>query len=142
MSATVLVVDDDPVQRRLLDAMLKRLGYDVLVAEGGAEALRLLTGTEGQGVDAIVLDLVMPELDGMAVLALTPAADATPLGSILEQLPDRVAVLVGAEGPGLTEEAMAAADHRVHIPMTPGTDSVNVATAAAIALAALYRPQG
>lgn len=80
--------------------------------------------------------------DGMAVLALTPAADATPLGSVLDQLPDKVAVLVGAEGPGLTAEAMAAADHRVHIPMTPGTDSVNVATAAAIALAALYRPQG
>lgn len=80
--------------------------------------------------------------DGMAVLALTPAADATPLGSVLDQLPDTVAVLVGAEGPGLTEAAMAAADRRVHIPMTPGTDSVNVATAAAIALAALYRPPG
>lgn len=78
--------------------------------------------------------------DGMAVLALTPAADVTPIGSVLDQLPDRVAVLVGAEGPGLSGEAMAAADHRVRIPMTPGTDSVNVATAAAIALAMLYRP--
>jgi tRNA G18 (ribose-2'-O)-methylase SpoU len=80
--------------------------------------------------------------DGTAVLALTPAAGSTPLGSLLDELPDRVAVLVGAEGPGLSEAAMAAADHRVHIPMTPGTDSVNVATAAAIALAALYRPAG
>lgn len=79
--------------------------------------------------------------DGVAVLALTPASDSTPLASVLDELPDRVAVLVGAEGPGLSEEAMAAADHRVHIPMTPGTDSVNVATAAAIALAALYRPE-
>jgi tRNA G18 (ribose-2'-O)-methylase SpoU len=78
--------------------------------------------------------------DGTAVLALTPAADATPLAAILGQVPDRVAVLVGAEGPGLSAEAMAAADHRVRIPMTPGTDSVNVATSAAIALAALYRP--
>ncbi len=78
--------------------------------------------------------------DGMTVLALTPAADATPLGSVLEQLPDKVGVLVGAEGPGLSEDAMAAADLRVRIPMTPGTDSVNVATSAAIALAALYRP--
>jgi len=77
---------------------------------------------------------------GVAVLALTPAADSTPLGSVLEQLPDEVAVLVGAEGPGLSDAAMASAGHRVHIPMTPGTDSVNVATAAAIALAALYRP--
>ncbi|MCU1372342.1 MAG: tRNA/rRNA methyltransferase (SpoU) [Ilumatobacteraceae bacterium] len=79
--------------------------------------------------------------DGSAVLALTPAADATPLGSVLEQLPDEVVVLVGAEGPGLSEGAMAAADQRVRIPMTPGTDSVNVATSAAIALAALYRPE-
>lgn len=79
--------------------------------------------------------------NGTAVLALTPAADATPLGSVLGQLPDKVGVLVGAEGPGLSGEAMAAADHRVRIPMTPGTDSVNVATAAAIALAALYRPR-
>jgi tRNA G18 (ribose-2'-O)-methylase SpoU len=76
------------------------------------------------------------------VLALTPAADATPLGSVLGQLPDTIAVLVGAEGPGLSDGAMAAADHRVHIPMTPGTDSINVATSAAIALAALYQPRG
>jgi tRNA G18 (ribose-2'-O)-methylase SpoU len=80
--------------------------------------------------------------DGMAVLALTPAADATPLGPVIEHLPDRVGVLVGAEGPGLSGEAMAAADHRVRIPMTPGTDSVNVATAAAIILAALYQQKG
>ena len=79
--------------------------------------------------------------DGLAVLALTPAPDATTLAAIIGQLPDRVAVLVGAEGPGLSDEAMASADHLVRIPMTPGTDSVNVATAAAIALAALYRPQ-
>ena len=80
--------------------------------------------------------------DGMTVLALTPAADATPLGTVLERVPDKVAVLVGAEGPGLSSEAMAAADQRVRIPMTPGTDSVNVATSAAIALAALYQPDG
>jgi tRNA G18 (ribose-2'-O)-methylase SpoU len=78
--------------------------------------------------------------DGLAVLALTPAGGAAPLDTIIDRLPDRVAVLVGAEGPGLTGAAMAAADHRVRIPMAPGTDSVNVATAAAIVLAALYRP--
>ncbi len=87
---------------------------------------------------AILSDL---RRDDMAVLALTPAADAAPLGSVLDQLPDKVAVLVGAEGPGLSGDAMATADHRVRIPMTPGTDSVNVATAAAIALAALYQPR-
>ncbi|HWJ62412.1 MAG TPA: RNA methyltransferase [Acidimicrobiales bacterium] len=93
------------------------------------------------GIDAWPAILGDLHRKGMAVLALTPAAGSTPLSSVLEQLPERVAVLVGAEGPGLTGDAMAAADHQVRIPMTPGTDSVNVATAAAIALAALYRPQ-
>ena len=44
-----------------------------------------------------------------------------------------VAVLVGAEGPGLSEQAMWASDMRVRIPMSRGTDSLNVATAAAMA---------
>ncbi|QXC59902.1 RNA methyltransferase [Aquihabitans sp. G128] len=76
--------------------------------------------------------------EGVVVLALTPARDAAPLASIIPDLPERVAVVVGAEGPGLSGEAMASAEHRVRIPMTPGTDSVNVATAAAIVLATLY----
>jgi tRNA G18 (ribose-2'-O)-methylase SpoU len=46
---------------------------------------------------------------------------------------ERVAVLVGAEGPGLTERAMRASDMRVRIAMSRGTDSLNVATAAALA---------
>ena len=78
----------------------------------------------------------------MAVLALTPAAGATPLAELIDHLPDHVGVLVGAEGPGLSPGALTSADHRVRIPMTPGTDSVNVATAAAIALAALYQSRG
>jgi tRNA G18 (ribose-2'-O)-methylase SpoU len=80
---------------------------------------------------------------GHRVLALTPAADAEPLADVLAALSPRalLAVLVGAEGPGLSDAAMAAADHRVRIPMAPGTDSVNVATAAAIALAAIYERQ-
>jgi len=67
MSETVLIVDDDPVQRRLLEAMVQRFGYQPLVAEGGDMALKLLGGE--QTVDAVVLDLVMPDLDGLGVLA-------------------------------------------------------------------------
>lgn len=79
MSATILVVDDDPVQRRLLDAMLKRFGYEVLTAEGGDQALALL-GDESQHIDCLVLDLVMPGRDGMAVLAaLRERGIATPV---------------------------------------------------------------
>lgn len=69
MTDTVLIVDDDPVQRRLLDAMLKRFGYDVASAENGEAALAMLGMQEGERFSAIVLDLNMPGLDGMGVLA-------------------------------------------------------------------------
>jgi tRNA G18 (ribose-2'-O)-methylase SpoU len=69
---------------------------------------------------------------GLRIAALTPAADAQPLRTAgLEG--ERVAVLLGAEGPGLTPDALAAADLRVRIPMASGVDSLNVATAAAVA---------
>ena len=50
---------------------------------------------------------------------------------------ERWAVLLGAEGPGLTDAALAAADRLVRIPMAAGVDSLNVATAAAVAFAHL-----
>jgi tRNA G18 (ribose-2'-O)-methylase SpoU len=75
---------------------------------------------------------------GFTTVALTPAADAAPLGQVVAEQPTRVALVLGAEGPGLTAAALAAADRQVRIPMEPGVDSVNVATAAAIALSALY----
>jgi tRNA G18 (ribose-2'-O)-methylase SpoU len=73
---------------------------------------------------------------GMRVAALTPAVDAVPLpASNLRG--ERVAVLLGAEGPGLSTEALAAADVRIRIPMASGVDSLNVATAAAVAFHAI-----
>jgi DNA-binding NtrC family response regulator len=69
MSERILIVDDDPVQRRLLDNMVRRFGYEPLVAEGGDAAVVLLTASEGAHIDAVVLDLVMPDLDGLGVLA-------------------------------------------------------------------------
>jgi len=72
---------------------------------------------------------------GVDTVALTPAADLDLWGLRDRLPPDRpVAVLVGAEGPGLTAGALAGATWRVGIPMTAGVDSLNVATAAAIAL--------
>jgi DNA-binding NtrC family response regulator len=68
MITRVLVVDDDPVQRRLLDAMLRKFDYEPVLAEGGQEALELLSGPEGAGIGCAVLDLVMPELDGFTFL--------------------------------------------------------------------------
>ena len=75
---------------------------------------------------------------GFATFALTPSADAEPIGRIVTERPERVALVLGAEGPGLSAAALAAADRRVRIPMATGVDSVNVATAAAIALSAFY----
>ena len=72
---------------------------------------------------------------GFTVVALTPGPDAEPLEG-----PDpgeRVALLLGAEGPGLSPAALAAADRRRRIPMAPGVDSLNVASAAAVAFYAI-----
>ena len=69
MSETVLIVDDDPVQRRLLEALVERLGYRALVADGGDAAVNMLTGPAPARVDCLVLDMVMPDLDGLGVLA-------------------------------------------------------------------------
>jgi DNA-binding NtrC family response regulator len=65
----VLIVDDDPVQRRLLEGMVQKFGYEVVTAEGGDAAAALLTGPDGGGIDCVILDLVMPDLDGLGVLA-------------------------------------------------------------------------
>jgi len=70
---------------------------------------------------------------GFALVALTPDPESEPLDDLARRPPDRLAVVVGAEGPGLTDEVIAACDRSVHIPMAPGVDSLNVATAAAIA---------
>lgn len=71
---------------------------------------------------------------GFRLLAMTPSHDAVTLAAAMSTVADeRVAVLVGAEGPGLSHAAMRASDLRVRIPMSRGTDSLNVATAAALA---------
>ena len=72
------------------------------------------------------------ELAGFTTVALTPDAGAADIAAY--RWPERVALLVGAEGPGLSAAWLAAADERARIPMPPGVDSLNVATAAAIAL--------
>ena len=77
--------------------------------------------------------------DGFRVLALTPDPGAVPLDALRVGDDERIALLFGAEGPGLTEQALAAADERVRIPMSAGVDSLNVAAAAAVACWVLGR---
>jgi DNA-binding NtrC family response regulator len=69
MAETILIVDDDPVQRRLIESMARRFGYEAIAVEGGDAAIKLLCAADGPRIDAIVLDLVMPDLDGLGVLA-------------------------------------------------------------------------
>ncbi|MEV6842507.1 RNA methyltransferase [Actinoplanes sp. NPDC051411] len=76
---------------------------------------------------------------GFTLLAMTPAADAVPLSSLTPAQRDRPALMLGAEGPGLTRRALAASDVRVVIPMHNEVDSLNVATAAALAFYELTR---
>lgn len=68
---------------------------------------------------------------GFRVLALAPGG-SLPLAEAVRAA-DRVAVLLGSEGPGLTQEAIDVADASVRIPMAGGVDSLNVATAGALA---------
>ena len=66
---TILIVDDDPVQCRLLEGMLHKFEYETLTRDSGDGALALLAGPDGARIDCVILDLVMPNLDGLGVLA-------------------------------------------------------------------------
>ena len=68
MAELILIVDDDPVQRRLLEGMATRFGYEVMTADGGDAAVAALTGPDAARIDCVILDLVMPDLDGYGVL--------------------------------------------------------------------------
>ncbi len=76
---------------------------------------------------------------GFQLLALTPDASATRLEDVHLADGERAALLLGAEGPGLSDDALAASDLRVRIPMAAGVDSLNVAAAAAVACWVLGR---
>lgn len=88
------------------------------------------------GLDAL-------RVQGFVIVALTPDAGAEPIDALADELaarsaasttvPARLALVVGAEDQGLSAASLAAADRRVRIPIAPGVDSLNVATAAAIA---------
>ena len=63
--AKILVIDDEPGIRELLDTLLRRKGYDVVLADSGLKGLALL---RQEHPDVVVLDLKMPEMPGLAVL--------------------------------------------------------------------------
>src|SRR5260370_16434505 len=69
MAARILIVDDDAVARRLVENMVQKCGYETVVVDSGDAAIAALTPPDAPPIDAVVLDLVMPGLDGMGVLA-------------------------------------------------------------------------
>ena len=75
---------------------------------------------------------------GFRTLAMTPADDSLTLADVNRT--ERLAIMVGTEGMGLTPAALAHCDLRVRIPMRPGVDSLNVSAATAIAFYALGNP--
>jgi tRNA G18 (ribose-2'-O)-methylase SpoU len=76
---------------------------------------------------------------GFRLVALTPGPGAVPLDALALRPDERVALVLGAEGPGLTAPSLAAVDDRVCIPMCGDVDSLNVGVAAGIAFWAVTR---
>jgi tRNA G18 (ribose-2'-O)-methylase SpoU len=103
-------------------------------------ALRVPWGASGElprGLDVV-------RSAGFRCVALTPGDGAPEIGAFAAGggATGRIALVVGAEGPGITPATAAACDARVRIAMAPGVDSLNVATATGIALHRLVRPEG
>ncbi len=111
----------DPLYRRSVRVSMGHVLRVPFATVDGAEAVTVLRAA------------------GFHLVALTPGGE--PHGWDEVASTDRVALLVGAEGPGLSDEALGAADRRLRIPMAAGVDSLNVATAAAVAAYALT-PRG
>jgi len=120
MAQTVLVVDDDPIQRRILEEVVGRDGYRVLSADSGSTAIDLLAGTSGKDVACMILDLVMPGMDGMEVLeAIAPTHSDLP-----------VIVLTAHGGVETVVKAMrAGADDFVIKPVSPERLHVSIRNA-------------
>jgi DNA-binding NtrC family response regulator len=68
MASRVLIVEDDPAQRRILEELVKRFGFDVTAVDGSLRGLEVLNGPSGGSIELIILDLLMPGMDGLEFL--------------------------------------------------------------------------
>jgi len=144
-----VVVAEQLADPRNLGALIRNLAAfsaDLLVADArGADPFSRLAIRAGVGNVFRTAMLVSDDLPrtvaaladglGAAVVAATPDPGAVDLGRF--EAPDKLILLVGNEGAGLSPSLLAAADHRVRIPVAPGSDSLNVAAATAVLLYAL-----
>lgn len=120
MGQQVLIVDDDPTQRRLMEAVVTRQGFSVVQAGGGQEALEILSGSKGNDIAVVLLDLNMPDVDGLGVLAQVRPSHPT--------LP--VIVLTAQGGIETVVKAMrAGADDFVVKPASPERIQVSIQNA-------------
>src|SRR5271156_3519013 len=102
MAALILVVDDDPIQRRLLEAMARRFGYDVETTDSGEGALRRLEAGDRPPINLVILDLVMPDLDGMGVLARMRQRDVA-VPAIVQTAHGSIEAVISAMRAGATD---------------------------------------
>ena len=68
MASRILIVEDDPAQRRILEELVKRFGFEALAVESGMRGLQAMTGASGTDLSLVILDLMMPEMDGLEFL--------------------------------------------------------------------------
>lgn len=142
LGARRLIVCEEIVDHANIGAIVRvaaGLGWDgLLVSPGSADPLyrRAIKSSMGASLELPWRrmtgdhDLERLREAGFAVVASTLSPDAVDLADF--QAPEKVALLLGTEGDGLSRTWLAAADHLVTIPMTDRVDSLNVATAAAI----------
>jgi tRNA G18 (ribose-2'-O)-methylase SpoU len=152
-SARRIVVLEDVVDHTNVGAIFRcvaALGFDaVVLAPRCADPLYRRSVRVSMGaVFAVPYARMTDWRDGLAelrsagfrLLALTPAPDALPIGDVPAAPGDRLALLLGTEGDGLSARWLDQADVPVRIPMRRGVDSLNVASAAAIACYLLAEP--
>lgn len=97
MPHTILIADDDPKIRKLLNANLKSLGYETVLAADGRAALKAF---DDFSPDVVLLDWMMPDVDGLTVLRQIRSKSSTPVLMITarDEIADRVNGLeVGAD---------------------------------------------
>jgi len=123
-NALAFGVDGVVLTRRSVDPLYRR---SIRVSMGASLRVPFARAEDARGA----LDALRGA--GFVNVALTPDGGAEPLGRV-DAAPERLALWVGSEGEGLSQQALSGAARRVSIPMATGVDSLNVATAAGIAL--------
>src|SRR6202167_3159576 len=102
MTALILIVDHDRIQRRLLEAMARRFGYNVETVESGEAALKRLEASDRPPINLLILDLVMPDLDGMGVLARMRQRDIA-VHAIVQTAHGSIEAVISAMRAGATD---------------------------------------